>query len=260
MASSIPWRTFLPTEHGSWGFVLEPLALGLLIAPTVGGWAGAVGFLLLFLAYRPLSLGLSDVRRGRRHPRTAAGIATGWLAAAAAAALLAFLWQPSLRGNPWPAVAVYGISLGCYAAAAENKPHRDLPRKLSGAIAAAPTATLVALTHPGLSVPVAYSLAGFMLLRTVPSLFYVRERLEMNRGKPPRRNWVLGWHVGAFGAAWALCALASMDPLAAGAFALLGVRSMLGLRKARRSVQPKVVGLQEVAWGLVTVVLVAFAV
>ena len=38
----------LPTEHGGWGFTLEPILLGLLVAPTWAGFglavATAIGF------------------------------------------------------------------------------------------------------------------------------------------------------------------------------------------------------------------------
>ncbi|HDL49896.1 MAG TPA: prenyltransferase, partial [Actinobacteria bacterium] len=36
----------MPTEHGGWGFTLEPIILGLLVAPSPAGWeiaAAALG-------------------------------------------------------------------------------------------------------------------------------------------------------------------------------------------------------------------------
>jgi hypothetical protein len=55
----------LPPEHGGWGFVLEPLILGLAVAPSAAGAALAFFALGAFLARHPLKLLLNDVSRGR---------------------------------------------------------------------------------------------------------------------------------------------------------------------------------------------------
>lgn len=54
-AASPPASTvFLPKEHGSWSLALEPLALGLLVAPTIAGAALTTAALAGFFARRPL--------------------------------------------------------------------------------------------------------------------------------------------------------------------------------------------------------------
>src|SRR6187402_3047968 len=57
---------FLPREHGSWFLVLEPLALGLLIAPSWAGGALAAATLSGFFARRPLKPAFSPVFSLRR--------------------------------------------------------------------------------------------------------------------------------------------------------------------------------------------------
>ncbi|MES1167658.1 MAG: YwiC-like family protein, partial [Oleiharenicola lentus] len=52
---------FLPREHGSWFLVLEPLALGLLVAPSSAGGALAVATLAAFFMRRPLKPAFSPI-------------------------------------------------------------------------------------------------------------------------------------------------------------------------------------------------------
>src|SRR5437764_14320935 len=60
----------LPVEHGGWGLSLEPVALGLLVAPSLPGLFLSVATLAAFLARHPLKLIMADRRRGRRFART----------------------------------------------------------------------------------------------------------------------------------------------------------------------------------------------
>src|SRR3954463_11180737 len=60
----------LPTEHGGWGITLEPVVLGLLVAPTPAGVGLALATIGAFLARHPFKIVAGDRRRGRRFPRT----------------------------------------------------------------------------------------------------------------------------------------------------------------------------------------------
>src|SRR5437764_8878495 len=81
----------LPVEHGGWGLSLEPVALGLLVAPSLPGLFLAFATVGAFLTRHPLKIVVADRRRGRRFPRTpvaerfallyACGAALGLLAA-----------------------------------------------------------------------------------------------------------------------------------------------------------------------------------
>src|SRR6185369_11658571 len=59
----------LPAEHGGWGFLLEPIVLGLLLAPSVAGFYLALIAVATFLARQPLTLLV--LNRNRPSPRTA---------------------------------------------------------------------------------------------------------------------------------------------------------------------------------------------
>src|ERR1051325_7102494 len=60
----------LPVEHGAWSFLLEPIALGLIIAPSGDGTLIAIGAVALMLVRQPFKLMLRDWSR-QRYPRTA---------------------------------------------------------------------------------------------------------------------------------------------------------------------------------------------
>lgn len=69
--SNVRWRSVaLPTEHGSWAFVGEPIILGLILAPTWSGLALCIAVFATFLLRQPLKIYLKDVRQHRRVPRT----------------------------------------------------------------------------------------------------------------------------------------------------------------------------------------------
>src|SRR5688572_31965504 len=60
---------FLPKEHGSWSLALEPLALGLLIAPSWAGGALAGAVLAGFFVRRPLKAAFTADLQRRREAR-----------------------------------------------------------------------------------------------------------------------------------------------------------------------------------------------
>ena len=53
----------LPAEHGAWSFLLEPLVLGLLFAPSWSGIVFAVALFFGFLTHQPLKIYVKDLLR-----------------------------------------------------------------------------------------------------------------------------------------------------------------------------------------------------
>ncbi|MGB5187878.1 MAG: YwiC-like family protein, partial [Acidimicrobiia bacterium] len=60
----------LPTEHGGWGFTLEPILLGLLVAASATAWELSAAALGIFLARRPVKIVSTDLVRRRWLPRS----------------------------------------------------------------------------------------------------------------------------------------------------------------------------------------------
>ena len=112
--ATVPWRAVaLPVEHGGWGFLVEPLVLGLVLAPSAAGACLALAAAAGFLARHPLRLWLLDRRKHVRYPRTAlaervfagyALVGLVFLAArprAGAVAVLAASCSPPRRSGSW---------------------------------------------------------------------------------------------------------------------------------------------------------------
>ena len=60
----------LPVEHGSWGFLFEPLVAGIAVAPSVASPWIAVMVIGVFLMRQPLKVILTDWQNGRWLPQT----------------------------------------------------------------------------------------------------------------------------------------------------------------------------------------------
>jgi hypothetical protein len=169
----------LPREHGSWSIVLEPVALGLLTAPSAAGAALAGAVVSLFLARRPLRLWLDarNTAERRRHAARAyltltmiavgAGLTAGKLGGIGA------LWPLLL---PLPAAALFvwfDLQSEPRAAAAE----------LAGATAFA-LLPLAFGTLAGAALPLAVGLTVAMVVRLVPTMLVVRAYLRGQKGQP----------------------------------------------------------------------------
>ncbi len=256
VAPTLAWRTLaLPNEHGGWGLLCEPALLGLWLAPSWAGVALALAALLAFLARHPLRLALSDRLRGRRYPRTslAARIAAGYLACAALALGFALTQAPLAAFMPLALATPLGAVQLVYDARLRS---RELLPELCGGVALG--ASVAAITMAG-SAPLAPALAlwAVLALRVLGSVPYVRARLRASRGLPGARTPVVVAHAAGLCCVGLLSALALVPWLGVLAMAILLARALLGLRTSAAPLAPRVVGLQELGYGALTVVLLA---
>ncbi|MFL6247877.1 MAG: YwiC-like family protein, partial [Thermoanaerobaculia bacterium] len=158
----------LPPEHGAWAFLLEPIAVGLLIAPSIDGGLIAFGVTMAFLARHPLLLALRDRKKGKRHPRTpiCECLALGY-AALAVIALLFVEVKPLL-----PLIAALPLALIHFASNG-----RSLAAELAGAIAPAASVAAIAIAaqQPW---TIALALWALLAARAIVSTLYVRAALR----------------------------------------------------------------------------------
>jgi hypothetical protein len=246
----------LPVEHGGWGLTLEPVVLGLLVAPSLAGFFLSVATLGAFLTRHPLKIVAGDRRRGRRFPRTpvaercAAIYATfagaGLVFAVLAADDYTFL-LPLLFAAPLAAVQLF------YDARGES---RDLWPELAGATALAGVATSIALAGGWTSAP-AYGLWAVLIARAVPAILYVRARLNRLHGKRASGSTVIAGHVAAVAFVAALAWAKAVPLLAPAALAILLLRAVDGLAESDPGVTAKRIGMREILYGALTVALVA---
>jgi hypothetical protein len=245
----------LPAEHGGWGLLVEPVLLGLVLAPSAAGVCLALAALAGFLARHPLRLWLLDRRKRARYPRTA--LAERFFSAYALLALLLLAAAPTLERAPfWPALAVaVPIGLVPLGFDAAGRSREVLP-ETAGALALGASATAIALGG-GAAAGLAWGAWALLALRAVTSVLYVRARIRLDRGVAAGPRAVVSAHTVALAAATGL-AFAGWAPwLAPAVFAVLLARAAWGLSSWRRPVRPKTLGFQELGYGILTLALLA---
>lgn len=241
----------LPTEHGGWGFLFEPLLLALIVAPSAGGFLIAVAALFGFLARQPLKLAMQDFLRGKPYPRTAwcRGFAAGYLLVAFAAICTAVgVAGPSLL---IPFAIVTPLAIVVLFADARNRSRALLP-ELAGSIAMASTAAAIALAA-GRPLFFAFVVSSLVVLRGIPSILYVRTLVTRSH-KQVASSWpALVAHVIAVAFAYAAASY-----VAALACAALLARAAWGL--AHDAPRAQTLGWREIAWGVFSVAMFAVAI
>jgi hypothetical protein len=241
----------IPPEHGAWGFLFEPVVLGLGVAPSLPGLFLSIGVIGAFLARYPAKIALTDRMHHKRYARTrlAERFALGYSAAAGLGVGLAVAWGGF--GILLPLLLAVPLAALLFLSNLQNRA-RDLLPELAGACALALTAASLALAG-GKSSGVALALWIILLARNIPSILYVRARLRLERGKPYRLSPVLGANVAGIIVVLILVLTGVAPVLALAAVIILLIRAIYGLSPYRRRVSTQSVGFQEVGFGLMTV-------
>ncbi len=246
----------LPAEHGGWGLTIEPILLGLLVAPSWAGAAIALSALVTFLLRTPLKLTMVDHRRGRTLPRTrlAARVALiefALLSSSAIAAVLLSGWHwllPVACAAPFAAVEL-GFDL--------RSRSRRLAPELCGAVSIAAVVAAIAIAG-GQSLELAIALWLILAARAVGSIPFVRAQIARIR-KLSGRSRASDTAQVAAGAVAAL-AVGLTYTVAAGAFAvaLLGVVQTFWIR--RPPVAARTLGIRQMMFGFALVATTAVGV
>ena len=242
----------LPAEHGGWGLLFEPIALGLLVAPAIAGLYLALSAVGIFLARHPLTLVV--LNRKRSSPRTvpARSFAMLYLLIGTASFFAALLFTqhqfilPLVMAAPFAFVQVAHDWTGR---------RRVLLSELCGAIAISSLAAAIALSG-GWSAKASFVLWAIMIAREVPAILYVRACLRRTKGSEASPAPMIIAHLVAIVAAVALAIANATSPWVVTALTLLAIRAVIGFAKAK-TVTPKQLGFSEIAFGAMTVIIVA---
>lgn len=251
------WSVAMPSEHGGWGFLLEPLLLGVLVAPTAAAFLLALATVTGFLIRQPLKLWLVDRRRKLHTARTErAQRLSIALAAVAAMCFAAALWlagpdflTPLLLAVPFGVVFLY-YDL--------TKPGRTLQAEL-----AAPPA--MAVVAPAMAVMDGWALAPALVMwvaltaRSVPSIIYVRARVRLDRGREPDLAGPIALHVAGLAVIALFVWRGLLAPVVLLPYLLLLVRAVWFLSPSRPRMALKFIGFMELGLGIFMVIVLAIS-
>lgn len=246
----------LPTEHGGWGFTIEPVLLGLIVAPSAAGVGLAVATISVFLARRPVKLVSTDLVRKRRLPRTRVALwfALGYGALAVAgissavAATAGPFWWPLLAAAPFATVSLRADA---------RSRNRGLLPELAGGIAMGSAVAAITIADGWDWVP-AFGLWLVLAARSYAAIIFARAQVRRAKGQPYDRPGVYAAQIVALLVVGMAAALAIVPLLSALAIFLLGVGAFYSL--ARPPVPAKTVGWTQMVFGLVVVSLTAIGV
>lgn len=251
-ASTVTWRELvLPKEHGSWSLAFEPIALGLLCAPSGAGACLGVAIAAAFFCRRPLRIGFRDPRAERRD--------AAWrsLLACALLALLAITAAVLIAGAQWLVwLAPAAVCGGLFLVYDLKNGGREEVAEIAGSAAFAwlPSAfAVLALTSPGR----AFALGILMLGRAVPTVIFVRATV---RG---RKSGTTHYGFAYLTAGMALAAAAALTLLGLAPLASIGCAAFLLARIAliarRPELRAKQIGIFEATVGAAFVAVLAAA-
>lgn len=251
------WRTVvMPTEHGSWGFILEPILLGLLLAPGFASLMLSLAFFSAFLLRQPFKLYWKDKRAGRHVPRTDSAAYFGILFASIMllTGALSLRWMSS---SLFVLPLVLALPLLAIQLSYDLKDKsRNLVAELYGVLATGTFAASLVLIQ-GSALSLAFGIWLALAIKGVTAVLYVRARLRLEHNVPVNRWYSWGGHL--FSVFVTLIAfVANLLPLTAIlAMSLLTLRAGIGLSSLRKARPPKVIGIQEMIYGFSFVLLLA---
>jgi hypothetical protein len=235
---------FLPKEHGSWSLAFEPLALGLLVAPSSAGAALALAAGAGFFARRPFKAALApDATHRRRTSRVAVVLLSALAVAGLYETLMlggfSSLW-PLLLAAPFGGLFVWFDAQNESRAAAA-----ELAGSTTFALLPAAFATLA-----GWSWPMALGLSAVGLIRSVPTVLTVRAGLRRSKGQPVGVLAPLAGSMLAFVLAATLAAQRVVPAAIAGLAGLLLLRTALFLSPMRPGWSARRIGIFEAVLGV----------
>ncbi len=246
----------LPSEHGGWGLTLEPVLLGLAVAPSVAGVLLGLIAALCLLVRTPVKTVLVDVSRDRHLHRTR--VATRLAAVELATIVLLGLATLFLAEGPfWLPVLVAAPLVGVELWYDMRSRGRRLVPELAGAVGIAGVVASIVLVDGG-SWRLAGALWVVLAARAITSIPFVRGQIFRLRGRP--------------GAAWPLVladlaalavaagAVALDERLLAGAVAVLVVVVIQRLSALKPPPRAVVIGLRQMALGLAVAAVAAVGV
>jgi|GEM_PF-2961421 hypothetical protein len=247
--------------------LFEPIVLGLLLAPSVIGVLISLIAIFTFLMRPPTKIIISDWQHHRRSVRTA--YAQGFvflyaLIVCACGLIITMVAPPSffaafmLASHGWLVLSIVFLVLILRLIWNFMHGSRDLVAQILGGVSLNSTSTLIVSTT-GWAIGASLILWMILSLRVINSIFYVRARIRLDRGKPVSILPTAAVHLIGVLAVFVLAIMGYVPYLAIFPSVVLLIRMGVGLSPLRRSIQPQAIGIQELGYGILTVILLALA-
>jgi hypothetical protein len=241
----------LPTEHGGWAFLFEPLAAGMAIAFSSGAPWIALLTVGAFLTRQPLKVLIADRfgMRNKARANLALRIFLGYgaiFALGIAGTLFTVGVQPLL---PFVLVLPFAVFQIYIDASGQS---RKLIPELTGAIVMSASIASIGLSA---NMPFANAVALWTIFasRSIASILYVRERLRLEKGKPYSRMMPAAAHVAALFLTASLAYYGLSPFLTILAMSALFYRSISGLSPGRSKMKAMQIGVWEIVYGIMVV-------
>jgi hypothetical protein len=251
------WRSVaVPDEHGGWGLTLEPVLLGVLVAPSTGGAALAVAAFVAFLVRTPLKTVLVDRWRHRWLPRTGLAVTV----ATAEGVLLVLLAVVALAtsGPSWLVPVVLASPLVALELWFDMRSRsRRLAPELAGAVGIAAVAAAIALAG-GKGARLAGALWLVAAARAVAAIPFVR--VQIDRLRHGSGSLATSDGASVLGVIVAAGAVVLDHRLAAGAGAVTALAVLQAWQVRQPPVPATALGLRQLLLGLAVVVVAAVGV
>ncbi|UCC85892.1 MAG: YwiC-like family protein [Anaerolineales bacterium] len=257
----------IPTEHGSWSWLLVPFFVGTAVATQVATQGhpfllpvslALVGGLCAFLMRQPAAAWLR-IRRGRAS-RADEPLAAGWaLGLGAVAGLcLAGLLMLGRAALLWLLIPFAGVLLLYLVATRSGRSvMRSLWTELIGAIGLALMAPAAVVAATGTLHSLGWALWGLMGIQNALGVLYVRLRLADTRQRPTNRNIALWGHLVGLSTVILAGLLGWVPVLAALPFAGVLLRAIWAVRQPRPVTDVRRFGFTEVGVEVLSGVLIA---
>ncbi len=246
----------LPTEHGGWGFTLEPILLGLLVAPSASAWEISAAALGIFLARRPVKILSTDLVRRRWLPRSTVALIFALIYGgfALAGAVGAFL---TADGPFWiPVLVAVPFALLALRADAHSK-NRALVAELSGSIAMGATVGAITIAG-GWDLAPAFGLWLVLAARDIAAIALVRGQVRRLHDKPAATKTIYAIQAASIGVV-AIAAAAGVVPwLGVAAVGVVGLVAVISL--TREPAQARVIGWTQMGVGVAVALITAVGV
>ena len=257
----------LPAEHGSWGMLFESIVLGLWLSPLVISILVSMIAISLFMMRPPIKIIISDWQRNRRLPRTvyAQGFVFLYVLIICTCGLGiiiivpgAFLTSFLLSRHGWLILLIVFLVLILRLIWGAIHGGKDLISQILGGMVLS-SITAVIVSVGGWAVGASLILWMVLSFRVINSVFYVRTRIRLDRGKSPSAIPTVVVHLVGVLIVVVLAMMNYVSYLAVFPLVILLIRMGLGLSSLRRKVRAQIIGFQELGYGVLTVILLACA-